>query len=65
MTDYVCSQLSSPDVNGLQNCMGWVESPSLIPAITQSQANEISGAILGVLAAAFCFRLLMGQIKKG
>lgn len=58
MANNVCFQLSTPDVNGLQNCLVWVEETSLLPAITQSQANDISVAILGVLAAAYCFRLL-------
>ncbi len=58
MTNQVCASLSAPDANGLQNCMVWVDESGLLPAITQSQAEGISAALLGAMVVAFVYKLL-------
>lgn len=59
MTNQVCAQLSAPHLNGLQNCTVWVDESGLLPAITQSQAEAISAALLGAMAIAYGFKLVM------
>lgn len=58
MTNQVCAQLTAPDANGLQNCSVWVDESGLLPAITLSQAEGISAALLGAMAIAYAFRLV-------
>ena len=58
MTNQVCASLTAPDLNGLQNCTVWVDESGFLPAITQSQAEGISAALLGAMAVAFIYKLI-------
>lgn len=66
MPKYVCSELSSPDVNGFQHCLAWLEYSSSLDmlAITQSQADQISTALLTVIIGAWAIRQVHNAILR-
>lgn len=66
MANYVCTELSSPDVNGFQNCVAWTEYVNSLDmlAITQSQANMISTALLTVIFGAWAIRQIQNVILR-
>lgn len=57
MANYVCTTLSDPDVNGLQNCTVWTVETLSTLAITPDQANLLTGKIVLVLIIAYCWVL--------
>jgi hypothetical protein len=61
---YVCTQLTSPDANGLQTCSVWTEQTSFAEsyAITRQQANDLSMSLVGFLVVFFIFRHLRNAI---
>lgn len=59
----VCASLSAPDSNGNQNCLVWVDYPSLLPSITYVQANQIGLAFMGVFAVVFVINLIKAQVR--
>lgn len=61
MTDYVCSVLSQPDNNGLQQCQTWTQytPPAFIPELTKSDADALIIAIISVWVVAWGARRVM------
>lgn len=66
MPKYVCTELSSPSVEGLQNCLVWSEYVNSLDmlAITQSDANMISTSILFVIFATWAIRQVHNVILR-
>lgn len=60
-TYYYCKTLNTPLPNVGGDCAEWVEVPhqsSLLPDITQEQANELGGAIIFCLLFAWGWKQL-------
>lgn len=66
MANYVCTELSTPDVNGFQNCVVWIEYVNSLDmlAITQAEANMISTSLLLVIFGAWAIRQIHNVILR-
>jgi len=66
MPNYVCTELSNADVNGLQNCMVFTEyvSPLEMLMITKADADLISTSLLLVIFGAWTFRQIHNVILR-
>lgn len=66
MPKYVCLELSTPDVNGVQNCMVWTEYVNSLDmlAITKADADLISTSLLLVIFGAWAFRQIHNVILR-
>lgn len=62
---YVCDSLK-PDSNGIDYCVSWVESQSLLDslAITVPQAGQIAAAICGLLILGWIFGEIGSFLKR-
>ena len=58
MTDYVCTQLSQPDNNGIQYCQSWVMQQSVIPDLTPDNVSQLTAAFAFFIATVAIFKLL-------
>lgn len=53
MANNVCTELTSLDTNGIQTCVTWAEMSPMLPPLSQAEANDISGAIVGLFITVF------------
>lgn len=60
---HVCKTLSQPNESGLQTCLEWQESKSLLPDLTVQQANELLIAIVGCFAVVFIIKQVISLLK--
>lgn len=70
MAEYVCTQLSNPNlITGQRTCQAWFEyqpttQPALLPDLTMSEWSNIAIAMVTVLAVAWCFKTISTFVKE-
>ena len=66
MATYVCSELVTDPQSGYENCHTWIEYVNTFDmlAITQSEADLISTALIMVIITAWAFRQVHNVILR-
>ncbi|AXI03065.1 hypothetical protein [Aquirhabdus parva] len=58
MSNYVCSQLSAPDGNGISTCTVWAVDQPFLPDLTNDQANELLGPVVTMFCVVFAWKIV-------